>query len=590
MGIETTSRILLKAAGRVVAVLCSIAALLTPLVFAQHHDTAARAGSQSLTFARHVDTVFTAATAQTAMTNASTVIQTCDGTPAADEDVACQVTMQVSGGAVGTFGAAGDGGDIITSNAEMNALINSGTADVMVVTAIMFCGGPPGPGLTIIGCGNVGALGIVSVNTLPGNMLGVEISHEFLHNQGHEHRGCQNAACTAAGMAGTQSCNCCTGAGTGTCSEGPMTAGAILNPILNLNSNIINVAECGSFHTGASYTAADNGPIVDPPPVITCPADGTAECTSPAGTPKGNAQVAAFLAGATATDGCEPAPTLTNNAPAVFPKGTTAVTFTATDADFLGASSTCQANLQVVDTTAPSITCPAAITVECSQDGGTPATDPAIAAFLAGASATDICDASPNLSNNAPAFFALGTTSVTFSATDDDGNVGSCSADVRVVDTTPPVVVASLGRNVLWPPNHKMVNVGLSAGISDTCDPNPAVGVMVFGDEDDEERRGDGHFSPDAINLALNTLLLREERNGTSDGRVYLVVVSATDASGNVGFDCGTVVVPHDRQAASIALVKGQAAAAKAFCLAHQGAAPPGYFVIGDGPGVGPKR
>jgi hypothetical protein len=36
--------------------------------------------------------------------------------------------------------------------------------------------------------------------------------------------------------------------------------------------------------------------------------------------------------------------------------------------------------------------------------------------------------------------------------------------------------------------------------------------------------------------------------------------------------------------------VDAQAAAARAFCEANNGAAPPGYFVIGDGPIIGPKQ
>jgi hypothetical protein len=135
-----------------------------------------------------------------------------------------------------------------------------------------------------------------------------------------------------------------------------------------------------------------------------------------------------------------------------------------------------------------------------------------------------------------------------------------------------------------------LVNVGLSASVKDVCDLNPIAKVLVFGNEDDEEATGDGNFSPDAKNIALSTLRLRSERKGDGGGRVYLVVVKATDASGNVGFDCGTVVVTHDQSASSIASVNAQAAAANAFCLANKGTAPPGYFVIGDGPIVGPKQ
>ncbi len=544
---KATNRVFNGAVWHVAALLALIAPLLAPPAFAQHHDTALRAGLESLTFARHVDTPFTLANAQTAMANATTVVQTCDGTPNANEDVACQVTMQVSGSSIGTFGATMDGGDMILTDAAMTALINSGTANVMVVTAIGRCGGSgPGPGLTFIGCGRVGARGIVSVNT--GSQVGVEITHEFLHNQGHEHRGCQNSACTAAGLVGTQQCNCCTGAGTGTCAEGPMTPGAILNPVVG--PNIINQAECASLHTGPSYTAADNGPIVDPPPTINCSAGATVECTSPAGTPKTNAQIVAFLAGVTASDGsCEPIPKISNNAPVVFPKGATGVTFTATDVDFLGAMSSCPATVRVVDTTPPSITCPAPITVECSQPGGTPASDPTIAATLAGASATDICDPSPTISNNAPTFFPVGTTSVAFRAKDADQNVAQCLDNVTVKATKPPVISAlSASPNVLWPPNHKFVPVQASVSAADTCDPNPICVVTSIASSEPTTGGGSGNTSPDFDITGPLSVNLRAERDGTGSGRTYTITVKCTDHFNNSSQAVTTVMVPHDQR------------------------------------------
>jgi hypothetical protein len=186
--------------------------------------------------------------------------------------------------------------------------------------------------------------------------------------------------------------------------------------------------------------------------------------------------------------------------------------------------------------------------------------------------------------------FKIGATPFTCNAKDSSGNTNACSSKVVVQDTTPPAVKASLARTVLWPPDHNLVNVGLSASIKDVCDLNPIVGVLVFGNEDDEEDTGDGLFSPDAKSIGRNTLRLRSERKGDGGGRVYLIVVKATDASGNVGFACVTTVVPRDQSPSSIGSVNAQAAAAKAFCLANHGTAPPGYFVIGDGPLVGPKQ
>jgi hypothetical protein len=156
-------------------------------------------------------------------------------------------------------------------------------------------------------------------------------------------------------------------------------------------------------------------------------------------------------------------------------------------------------------------------------------------------------------------------------------------------DTTAPTVTCSLSVTSLWPPNHRLVNVGLQATVMDDQDPNPMVHVHVFGDEDDEESTGDGRHSPDAKNIDLGTLRLRAERKGNADGRVYLIVVTATDAAGNTGFDCCTVVVPRDRSARSRAAVNAQAAAAEATCL-QTGAPPSGFFVIGDGPTIGPRQ
>ncbi|HEU4364650.1 MAG TPA: HYR domain-containing protein [Candidatus Krumholzibacteria bacterium] len=89
---------------------------------------------------------------------------------------------------------------------------------------------------------------------------------------------------------------------------------------------------------------------------------------------------------------------------------------------------------------AVAITCPGDISVECSQHGGTPATDPAIVAFLAGASASGGCG-TITITHDAPSFFDEGTTTVTFTATDELGGSDQCTADVTIVDTTPPVIV-----------------------------------------------------------------------------------------------------------------------------------------------------
>jgi hypothetical protein len=88
--------------------------------------------------------------------------------------------------------------------------------------------------------------------------------------------------------------------------------------------------------------------VVDqtPPTFTMIPGPFTVEETSSAGTPL-------FVPPASATDNCGPI-TMSSNAPAVFPHGTTKVTFTATDAS--GNSSTATTTVNVVDTTPPTFT------------------------------------------------------------------------------------------------------------------------------------------------------------------------------------------------------------------------------------------
>ena len=372
-------------AGRLSLRLALSSALLflgAPLLFAQHTDPASNAGLQNLTFAAHANTVFTG---PTGLAHASRVLQRCDAISAPDQDVACNITLAQEG-EIGTFGTAGDGLDVITTADELDAALNDAAAYVKVVTSIEFCDGVPG---MFTGCAKTPGTSIVIVAGLDETTTGEVIAQLFGHNKGL---------------------------------PGRTTPG---NPLMNPagGGDEVNQAECAAFHVGLT----DNGPNVqqDFPPEITCPADVVIECSATGGTPKADPQVATFFSSVVADDGCEAAPTITNDAPDLFPVGvSTVVTFSATDST--GNNATCTASVTVNDTTPPVATCPADAQVECSATGGTPKTDPQLATFFAGASAVDICDPAPVLTNDAPDLFPLGSTDVTFSAT--DGRVTSARA------------------------------------------------------------------------------------------------------------------------------------------------------------------
>lgn len=175
-------------------------------------------------------------------------------------------------------------------------------------------------------------------------------------------------------------------------------------------------------------------------PTLTLPADTTVEGDITGGADATNAAIAALLAAATSTDIVDSTPTITNDAPATFPLGDTVVTFTSSDDTGNQISDT--VTVTVVDTTAPTVTPPADITVEGDTVGGAAANGAAIAAFLASATTTDVVDASPSLTNDAPTVFAVGDTVVTFTSTDAAGNVSTETATVTVVDSTQPTISA----------------------------------------------------------------------------------------------------------------------------------------------------
>src|SRR5262249_8606294 len=137
-----------------------------------------------------------------------------------------------------------------------------------------------------------------------------------------------------------------------------------------------------------------------------------------------------------------------------------------------------------------------------------------------------------------------------------------------------PAVTCTVAQPLLWPPNHRLVNVGLSVKVSD---PNATVTVQVYGN--------DGANPSDAADIAPGTLRLRADRQGSGSGRVYLIVVTATN-SGGTGFDVCTVVVPHARSPEALAAVHAAAAAAEAFYRQFR-TAPPGFSLLGEGPAGG---
>lgn len=175
-----------------------------------------------------------------------------------------------------------------------------------------------------------------------------------------------------------------------------------------------------------------------------------------------------------------------------------------------------------------------------------------------------------------------------YQATDGADTSNLATVTIKVNDTQAPAVNCSVETALLWPPNSNLVNVGFEVTATDNDGQPPTLQIDVFSDEDDEAQPGG--MSPDAKDVAPETLRLRAERRGDADGRVYVIRIRATDSSDNTSVSYCTVVVPHSQSKASVSAVNAQAAAAVAAFVANSNNPPPGFFAVGDGPVIGPKQ
>jgi hypothetical protein len=201
--------------------------------------------------------------------------------------------------------------------------------------------------------------------------------------------------------------------------------------------------------------------------------------------------------------------------------------------------------VQVVDTTPPTISAPAAITAECTGPGGTPVP-------LGAATVSDVCwCAQVNVVNNGPAVFPLGTTTVIWKATDGSGNSSTATQLVKVQDTTPPLLTVSVTPDTLWSPNHKLVNIHANIVTSDICDDTPTVRLLAITSNEPDNGLGDGDTAGDIQGAAIGTddrdFEVRAERAGPGTGRVYTIVYESRDDSGNATIKEVTVTVPRNR-------------------------------------------
>ena len=177
------------------------------------------------------------------------------------------------------------------------------------------------------------------------------------------------------------------------------------------------------------------------------------------------------------SDNCSVA-SVTNDSPAALPLGDTTVTWTVTDGS--GNTATVTQIVTVIDNILPTITAPTAIATitdtactATSVDLGTPIT-------------ADNCTVD-TVTNDAPATFNLGDTTVTWTVTDGSGNTETATQIVTVLDTENPTIAAPIA--VTLNTNTDCTATGFDLGnpvTSDNCSvasvTNDAPAALPLGD------------------------------------------------------------------------------------------------------------
>ena len=118
---------------------------------------------------------------------------------------------------------------------------------------------------------------------------------------------------------------------------------------------------------------------------------------------------------------------------------------------------------------------------------------------------------------------------------------------VSITASNPPpqIVGERASPSVLWPPNHKLVDVTVDYRVLDNCGP-VRVALEVASNEA-INGTGDGNTEPDWQVADEHHVQLRAERAGNGTGRIYTIGITVVDSANQTATQSVAVSVPHDR-------------------------------------------
>jgi len=155
---------------------------------------------------------------------------------------------------------------------------------------------------------------------------------------------------------------------------------------------------------------------------------------------------------------------ISNDKPITFQFGSTTVTWIVTDTS--GNTSQATQVVTIIDTTAPDVSAPSDIVGEATDLSNN-------VIELGDATAYDIMNVA-SITNDAPEFFPVGETTVTWTATDSSGNSSTATQTVTIIDTSAPVLTVPEDVTITAFSLEKEVDVG-TALATDLVDSMPTV-------------------------------------------------------------------------------------------------------------------
>jgi len=265
-------------------------------------------------------------------------------------------------------------------------------------------------------------------------------------------------------------------------------------------------------------------------PTITAPTVIIVEAAGSEGLASTSELLAAYLAGATAIDNIDGdvSAQATNDAPDVFPLGTTEVVFTIVDSsnNTAAASST----VTVSDTVGPVITVASELRISLAEAATLTDSDSRIAEYITSATALDVVTGAADVVTESPESYAIGTATVTFRAVDATGNTTEVNGSI----------IISIGPQVIAPDAISVVAIdGVSVAAS-----LPQIASFLA---DTSAVATDGtelavtNDAPETLEVGVNTIVFSatdaEDQVGTASTSITVLVASASADTDLDGMD-----------------------------------------------------